>query len=275
MKRQIKHHILRAFTATFLFLFSLIGLAQDNSALIIIDMQPYFAERGGDIAIGDNPTKLQKILAEQAKAIEEAKKADIPIVFVEYELDFWRKDEEDSMAKGTSLYTPASWVTVKNLTDAVKDYDKTITVMKKTDSMFATDTTNQQLTDFFKDHEVKNLIITGANGGACVWSSIYDAVETDVYNVYPYSKGIADFNYNNFIYPYDDRYTDFRSSDTCIFNELDYMKDVIAIMNNGKNSKEKSQMDSERTDTQIIARDSISTPNSVPSQIIRTGSVQM
>jgi nicotinamidase-related amidase len=172
----------------------------DNYALIIIDMQPYFVERGGDDKDKNNMIKVNTILNNQIKMIEMAKKSKIPIVFIEYE------SHGDTNSK---------------LKKAADGYDNIKIITKSTDGMLD-DYNNKksELSEYLRNQKIGNLIITGANGGACVQKSISGSLENN-YNVLAFSKGIADFNYPQFIYPYDDLYKFEPSCENCKFREVD------------------------------------------------------
>lgn len=169
---------------------------RSNSALIIIDMQDYFVERGRQHEKPENQVKTKAVNDHIIDSIKQAKQAGLPIVLLEYE---------------------DSGPTNDRIKEAVGDYDKAKYITKNTDSMF--DSWNryrQELNDYLEKEKVSELLITGANGGACVHRSIRDALYEE-YKVVAYSKGIADFNYRDFIYPYDDQY----GFDSEYFEEVD------------------------------------------------------
>lgn len=200
-----------------LLLISLSALAQrvgDNTALVIIDMQPYFVTRGGHDQDPANVEKVKKIIEEQSKLIEEAKKQDIPIILIEYK-----------------NYGPTNI----DLMRAVGDYQNVKTIAKSSDGMFQSWNDNKkELTDYLNSNEIGNLIITGANGGACVKSSITSALAEN-YSVVAFSKAIADFNYKEFIYPYDDQYQLTYNCTGCTFKELDDLASVSLEITSLKN----------------------------------------
>jgi hypothetical protein len=71
----------------------------------------------------------------------------------------------------------------------------------------------------------------GANGGACVSDSIVEAIQGNC-SVVAFNKGIADFNYKQFIYPYAGQYAKIKSSSNrlckdCSFKEVSSLDDVI------------------------------------------------
>lgn len=160
-----------------------------NAALVIIDMQPYFAERARRHNDPENKAKLNKVIAEQKKAIEQARESGVPIIFIEYDVQPY-----DLGKTSESLMTAASG-------------HRDVQVIKKTtDGMF--DPANKHLKEleaFIKKHQIGTLVITGANGGACVHQSISGALVNNC-NVVAVSTAIADFNYRDFIYPYAGQY---------------------------------------------------------------------
>ncbi len=187
-----------------LLLVSLVCFAQETSlgngyALVIIDMQPWFVEVNGYDKSPDNAKKVTEVLDNQVKLIELAKKKHIPIIFIEY---VSAGDTNEKLKKVASNYKEVQYI------------------KKNQDGMFYDEIAAAKIKEYLTAKKVSNLIIVGANGGACVRESIAGAVENG-YQVIAYSKGIADFNYEEFIYPYDDIYQ-FNSS----FKEVD---DFVAM----------------------------------------------
>jgi nicotinamidase-related amidase len=177
----------------------------DNFALVIIDMQPQFVTRGGDDKLPKNIKKVDDIIARQIEMIKLAEKQKIPIVFIEYE-NFGNTNSK--------------------LKEASKAYKNVKYFTKDTDGMFSSSNKSvDQISEYFRGKGIGNLIITGANGGACVNESIYGALDNN-YNVLAYSKGIADFNYTDFIYPYDDIYDFKPKCQKCSFKEVDEFETI-------------------------------------------------
>ncbi len=83
-------------------------------------------------------------------------------------------------------------------------------VIKKSEDSFLDDKNKnrQEVVNFFRNNKIRKIIMTGANGGACVAKSIRDALRNGC-EVVSYSRGIADFNYEPFIYPYSGLYDNF------------------------------------------------------------------
>ena len=183
---------------------------QQSSALVVIDMQPIFVTRGGNDQDPKNQEKVNKILEIQKRAIQDAEKANIPIVFIEYE------------TKGK---------TNEKLSDLIKNYKKSTVILKNTDGMLDKDNTHKkELQKYFKENKINTLILIGANGGACVHESIAGSLKNN-YNVIAISSGIADFNYKDFIYPYKDQYSEFNHPNcaNCSFKEVTDPEDAIPI----------------------------------------------
>ena len=165
--------------------------ANQNSALVIIDMQPYFLNRTINPNSAENKAKVAEIVQEQVVAINRARAANIPIILIEYEHQTIPKNESDTMAA---------------LKTAIGDYRGVKTFKKTTDGMLdASNKYRSDLVEYLKSKQVGTLLVTGANGGACVLASIRGALDGDC-SVIAYEKGIADFNYEQYIYPYTGRY---------------------------------------------------------------------
>ncbi|QLY26898.1 isochorismatase family protein [Bdellovibrio sp. KM01] len=190
-----------------------------NAALVVIDMQAYFAERNGAYETPENKKKIKDLQQQQMDAITKARQSGIPIIFIEYDLD------------------PESSPTNPNLKQAAFSYEKTHTFLKDTDGMF--DRNNKyrdQLIAYVQKNNIGTLLITGANGGACVYQSIKGALNGNC-NVVAYNKGIADFNFEDFIYPYAGYYKDMRyHCSNCSFKEtasIDRLEDSMITVQSG------------------------------------------
>lgn len=182
-----------------------------NTALIVMDMQPGFITRGGSANLPENKTKVAQIIAEQLDAIESAKKAKIPIIFLEYEGK--RGPTNPVLRKATSGYRQVRYF------------------KKDTDGMFDNDNRyKNKLVRYLKSKRISALVMTGANGGGCVLSSIEGALDSNC-TVFAYTKGIADFNYRDFIYPYVGYYKYVRANcKDCVFQEISNRSDVASVM---------------------------------------------
>jgi nicotinamidase-related amidase len=187
----------------------------NNTALVVIDMQDQFIERGEIHNRPDNVEKVEQIFKFQIATIRSAVEAKIPIIFMEY-----RGHGE----------------TNTQLKQAVGDYSNVKFFVKAADGMFDDEATKKRLVAFLNENGIKNLIITGANGGACVANSIRGALENE-YSVVPFTKGIADFNYDEFIYPYENRFNDMeKKCKTCTLSEVSSLESVKEVIQNGKMS---------------------------------------
>lgn len=199
---------------------------RDNAALVIIDMQPRFATRGGNENDEGNKKKLKELIKNQLEAIKIAKTSQIPIIFIEYE-GFGDTNEE--LKKATEGYTDVKYI------------------LKDSDGMLSYDNSHKpELAEYLSSKKIGNLIITGANGGACVQESITSSLDNN-YNVISYSKGIADFNFKDFIYPYVHPYKVTPSCEDC---KLRVVKDleVIALELATQKSKNKNQLANQKID---------------------------
>ena len=173
---------MRILLGLFLILLSLSAFSQvEKKALVIIDMQPDFVQRLGKDTVPANLEKTRRLIATQLELIENAKKANLPIIVVTF-----KKHGEME----------------ESLKNSLKKYPKKYEVQKTTDSMFDDLKVQKDLFTYLKKENISELIITGANGGSCVFRSIYSALAYN-YNVYAISDAIADFNYKEFIYPYE------------------------------------------------------------------------
>ena len=186
------------------------AFGKPRSALVVIDMQAPFVTRGGNAGDPENIKKVEELDREQTAAIREAKKAGIPIIFIEYERF---GDTNASLKK------------------KVEGYRNTIYLPKNTDGFLNQHNRNRvKLYEYLTKTGIDTIIMTGANGGACVYASIEGALE-DCFNVVAYSKAIADFNYEKFIYPYASYYQNIKPSAKCPdrkFREVHELTDVRA-----------------------------------------------
>lgn len=193
----------------------------NQTALVVIDMQPEFFTRGGNDKEPANVKKVEDIIAAQVEAIKKARSQNIPIIFIEYDCTAFKIECGD---------------TNSSLKEAVRNY-RTVKYFKKTsDGMLESRNKNRSdLVGYLKQNNVGNLVITGANGGACVLRSITGALDGNC-SVLAYSNGIADFNYKNFIYPYVGQYKNIKlNCKDCKFRETASIDDVIEAMASGSN----------------------------------------
>lgn len=184
--------------------------SSDQTALIVIDMQRRFVTRGGNHEIPANVKAVEDITKAQVEAIHQAKRARIPIVFLEYE---------------------GYGDTNSELKAAVRGYDRVRFILKDTDGMFSGGNAHRkELIEYLQSNNVGRLVITGANGGACVESSITGALDGNC-TVLAYSQGIADFNYREFIFPYTGHYDNIKPNcRSCRFSETMSFEEVSRLM---------------------------------------------
>lgn len=203
------------FTTCFL-LWGSLGLTSpigDNNALIVIDMQDYFVTRNAAYKDPANKQKVDAVIAQQIKMIKEAERLNLPIILIAYEC---------------RVCGPIT----KRLQDAIAKYANAKIIPKGSDGMFDRDNDyRDDLTNYLKEKRVGTLIVAGANGSACVEESIAGAMQ-DHYNVVTFENGIADFNFDKFIYPYTHHYQDVQSicDKACSFKEGASVEDVEKIL---------------------------------------------
>lgn len=187
------------------------SLAEDvRRALVVIDMQEIFITRGGNAEKPKNKDKVQRIIEEQLRAIERAKRAGIPIIFIEYSNEGKTHDRLKKAAEGAA---------------DVAFFEKT------TDGMLDEGNAHRgKLTDFLQKKSINTLVVTGANGGACVHDSIDGALKHE-FSVVAYDNGIADFNFEEFLYPYDHYYKDsiHPACSHCTFRESTNLAEALPI----------------------------------------------
>jgi len=177
-------------------------------ALLIIDMQHRFIVRAGGHELQTNREKVSKLIDMQIALIEVAKQAQIPIVIIEF---------------------PGAGDTDKRLLGQLEGYDKLKFFEKNDGGVFSVrNWTREEIIKYFAQQDVGNLIITGANGSACIKESIEGAMAIG-YNIVAFSKGIADFNSKEFIYPYEDIYN-FAPCDKCTFQEIDELETISLLL---------------------------------------------
>ncbi len=203
-----------------------------KSALVVMDMQGYFSARNGAIRNSSNRELADAAIQEQIKAIEEAKKNKLPIMVVEYDINNMSPVGLD----GSGLPYWKDTDTDPRIMAALEGYDNYQVIKKNTDSFLSQNNNNRrQVVDFFREHDTQQIIMTGANGGACVARSIAQALGNNC-EVVAYSRGIADFNYDSFVFPYAGNYSSFTDQvnmgtcDTCVFREVHSMETLAPLM---------------------------------------------
>lgn len=221
----IKHAInfsMKNLFVILVFLFSS-ALYADNSitpaksAVVLIDMQPYFVTRYGFDKNQTNLNKVSAAIAEQINVINEAKKKNLPIIIVEY-----------------ALIGPLNNLgsTDSRLMQAVEGYYNYEVIKKSTDDVFSEQNYWRSDIKFFLNmRNVNHLVIVGANGSQCVQSSVRGALDSG-YNVTTYTKGIADFQNESFVYPYSSLNTKWYNlkCSTCSHNQVTQLEELSTWM---------------------------------------------
>ena len=214
-------HIKKLFFV-FLISFSLscfagIACIGDNYAMVIIDMQSNFITRSGFETTNENKIKVKELIKNQIEAINIAKQNKIPIIFIEYK-NFGE--------------------TITELKKAVNNYTNVTYFIKNTDGMFNWDNDSlNEINKHFISKQIGNLLVLGANGGACVEDSIRGSLSNKC-NILTFSKAIADFNYSEFIYPYKYEKRISSTCPSCKFRQTDDIG-VIAVELASKQTKMK------------------------------------
>jgi len=189
-----------------------------NRALVVIDMQQYFIDGSGFAREPANQEKTRQLFDAQVEAIEAAVRTDTPIIFIEYD-PFGTTDER-----------------LKNAARGAKDV---VYFLKNDDGMFSNQNSfRQELVDYLGEKKIETLIMTGANGGACVHESIIGALNRNL-SVIAYDQAIADFNYRDFRYPYDQYYRDriHFSCEDCTFRETSVLSEIFSDVNSNEDRK--------------------------------------
>jgi len=206
----------------FILFLSMNSFAGNDTALVVIDFQPEMWTRTGQHKKEGNVEKLKQMKAAVLQSIEMAKKEKLPIILVQFE-------------NSGPVYS--------EVTDALKGYPNGKTIFKDSDGIFESDglmtKKNSYKEDFIqhlKKEKIKNLVMIGANGWACVRSSMKGALENN-YNVIAFDKATADFNSDNFKYPY---VNDYRLNnvicDNCSFRRVREFQDLSLIFANSSSN---------------------------------------
>ncbi len=224
-----------ALLATLAFLGPLAAFASTcKTALLVIDMQPGFVTRGGNENSAKNKLSFAQLLAAQVEAIRKAKQHHAAIVFLEFKGNYGPTNEELKKAVGT--YPNAEFFT------------------KDTDGAFnQSNSFRAEFIEHLKKEKVCDLVVTGANGGACVEESIKGAIE-NCYNVTAVSEGIADFNFETFIYPYADKYKFKPKCEGKFFREVTNAQEAFAPEAPGQFAPASSPVEFNESTTGTTAR---------------------
>lgn len=184
-----------------------------GAAVVIIDMQDYFVARMGYASKSENEKVYSILLKQQLKLIKRARKNKLPIIFLEH--------------RGLGV----TGFTVKPLKKAVSGYKYAVFFEKTSDGAFdEKNKTRKKFVRYLEKNQIDTLIIAGANGGSCVRSTIEGALKNS-YNVIAFCRGIADFNFKNFIYPYTGRFDELEGRCAgCTFEEVDAIKVIFTAL---------------------------------------------
>jgi len=130
---------------------------------------------------------------------------------------------------------------------AAQGYDKAKVIKKNTDGVFSSKNIyRKELVAYLQENQVGTLIITGANGGACVYLSMRGALDNNC-TVIAYNRGIADFNFKDFIYPFAGYYDNTElNCKNCSFKEVSSMDGVVSNMINNMRAIEASPVFSKK-----------------------------
>jgi nicotinamidase-related amidase len=214
-----------------------------HAALVVIDMQQQFVDvgippdgiRSGYARHLVSSRKLAALTSELIGLIKAAMSKNLPIVFLEY----------------------SKWGdTIPALKEATRGYDKVVFLKKDTDDMFhERNTYRKMLEDYLRGHSVDTLIVTGANGEACVRDSLKGAQKAG-YSLIAYTAGIASFATDpaKAIYPYPHYYSVVEyghfgnNCKACTFRYADSLSDLaetFAANNSQSISKSPSDLEPE------------------------------
>ena len=162
-----------------------------TTAAVVVDMQQGFYDRGGV----SETVGLQNLVNRQIDLLKWAVAEKVPVLLFEYE---------------------GFGVTDPRLTAILKGHPyKRIT--KQSDDGFTTPSVKPAL-KFLKKHGIKNLIMSGINGNACVYSTTTGAISFGYY-VATSSDIVGNLNQNPPIYPNNTWY--FKDNKFSIFANLD------------------------------------------------------
>jgi nicotinamidase-related amidase len=165
----------------------LMALGQDKgafsnakqTALVIIDMQDFFATRYGVEDVLRNRAKVNDMIWRIRLLIQAAKRNNTPIMIVEY---------------------ADTGPTNKQIMDELRNYGRIKVIQKDSDDLFNSSNSSAAIAQF-QSWGIKNLVIVGANAEDCVEQTIQGALNNG-YHVMAANNSIASFNDYNFKHPY-------------------------------------------------------------------------
>lgn len=162
----------------FIALWSSLGVAQ-NAALVIIDMQPYFAEKRMNRS-SENQMKVIQVFQRLRHLIRLAKEHQMDILVLEYS---------------------GCGCTDDVVMGEIGSYPKVKTFIKKRDGVFDDKSVAGTVKDYLDKRQITELVMSGANGGYCVRCSIEGAIRNG-YRVWTDPYAIIDFTRDEFVLPY-------------------------------------------------------------------------
>jgi nicotinamidase-related amidase len=155
--------------ATFVFVLCLTNLfALENTALVIVDMQDQFFERGNN----QDSDELKILMKNNMALTKWAVENDLPVLVFEYE-GYGPTTETLEQIYLSSTYRA---------------------VLKSADGGFNTySDSREEALEFLRHHNIKELIVSGINGPYCVYSTLSGALDLE-FKVHSSSDTVADFN---------------------------------------------------------------------------------
>jgi nicotinamidase-related amidase len=227
-----------------------ISFAQDiQTAVVIVDMQESFYDKHS----ASNTQKVERLVKEQIKLLESARKYNLPVVIFEY----------------------FNWgSTDSRILEAAKGLDVKI-VTKYRDGGFD-DWYAEEAQEFLQSRNVENLIISGLNGDYCIKDTVLGAHDFE-YNIIVNPKQIGNIDSEEHIvnYPYKGwelnnasayRWENALENKTCSFEAIlntDSMLDVMRLEITAQDQLNSNVTDDTRSLAVDLQQDSSVTMNRV------------
>ena len=227
--------------------------APDGVALVIIDMQPLMEIQSNYQDNPGNKDKIKELIENQVQAIKVAKQQNLPILVAEYDLSVAEEEQKTTIEAYLNNLNPdfnftkeeveTTW---SEITTTLEGYDKVQFVRKTKNSLFSLENKNVDAAkDWLEMQGVKNLVIMGVNGNACISSSILDALDNDWFNIVVYTPGTADLNQKEFEHPFkfDEHYIDnavfeatfFTDPEiACTFSQIESIEELVTSLDGTK-----------------------------------------
>ena len=116
----------------------------NETVLMIIDMQPHYVLRFNNAEKPENIKKVEDLIKKQIAAIKEAKKNNVPILFIEYIIRSGSLEEKQ---------------TDKRLVAATKGYDKVKFFQKSTNGIFEDrNVSKKPMLQYLKEKETQDMM---------------------------------------------------------------------------------------------------------------------